>query len=125
MACSDEPGGEDLGHARALEHGDVGVGMTPPPKTSTSSRPPLPQLLHHPREQRDVGAGEQRQPDGVGVLLHGRLGDLLGRLVQPGVDHLEAVVAQRPGDGLGAPVVTVEAGLGHDDSIGAFHGGAY
>ena len=46
-----------------------------------------------------------------------------GRLEQPGVDHLEPGVAQRPGDDLDAPVVPVEAGFGHDDSIRALHGG--
>ena len=66
-------------------------------------------------------AREQRQPDGVGILLHDRLGHLLGRLVQPGVDDLEAGVAQRAGDHLGAPVVAVEAGLGDDDSVSATH----
>ena len=55
--------------------------------------------------------GEQREPDGVGILLHHRLDHLLGRLVQPGVDHLEAAVPQRPGDDLGPPVVAVEPGL--------------
>ena len=49
------------------------------------------------------------------------LGDLLGRLVQAGVDDLEAGVAQGPGDDLGAPVVAVETGLGDDDSIAALH----
>ena len=44
---------------------------------------------------------------------------------RPGVDHLEPVVAQRPGDRLRASIVAVEAGFGHDDSIGPFHGGAY
>ena len=46
----------------------------------------------------------------------GRLGDHLGRLVQARVDHLEAGVAQRAGDDLGAAVVTVEAGLGDEDA---------
>ena len=43
-----------------------------------------------------MGAGEQRQADGVGVLLQRGLGDLLGRLVQAGVDDLEPGVAQGP-----------------------------
>ena len=55
-------------------------------------------------------------PDGVGVLLDGGLDDLLRRLVQAGVDDLHARVAQRAGDDLGAAVVTVEPGLGDDDS---------
>ena len=59
------------------------------------------------------------RPDGVGVLLDRRLDDLLRRLVQPGVDHLHARVAQGAGDDLGAAVMTVEPGLGHDDTKGA------
>ena len=39
-------------------------------------------------------AGEDREPDRVGVLLEGGLGDLLGRLEETGVDHLEPGVAQ-------------------------------
>ena len=54
-----------------------------------------------------------------------RLDDLLGGLVEPGVDDLEPGVAQRPGDHLGAAVVPVEPGLGHDHSIGSFHGRRY
>ena len=97
-------------------------GITPPPNTSTSPRPRAAQLLHDPREQRQVGARQQRQPDGVGVLLQHRLGDLLGRLVQAGVDDLEPGVAQRPRDRSCAPVVAVETGLGHDDAVGPVHG---
>ena len=61
-------------------------------------------------------AGEDREPDGVGVLLQDGLDDLLRRLVQAGVDDLHAGVAQRAGDDLGAAVVAVEAGLGDDDA---------
>ena len=75
-------------------------------------------------EQREVRAREDRQPDGVGVLLERGLGDLLGRLVQARVDHLEAGIAQRPGDHLRAPIVTVEAGLGDDDAVAPLHGRA-
>src|SRR5439155_8663004 len=56
--------------------------------------------------------------------LHDGLGHLLGRLVQAGVDHLEAGVTQRPRDHLGPTVVTVEPGFGHDDSVAAIHGTA-
>ena len=43
-----------------------------------------------------------RQPDRVGVLLDRRLDDLLGGLVQPGVDDLHPRVAERAGDDLDA-----------------------
>ena len=62
-----------------------------------------------------MGAGQNRQSDGVGVLLDGRVDNLFGRLVQTRVDHLDAGVAQRPRDHLGATVVTVEPWLGHHD----------
>ena len=64
-------------------------------------------------------AGQHRQPDAVGVLLHRGLDDLLRRLVQAGVDDLHAGVAQRPGDDLGPAVVPVQAGLGDDDADAA------
>lgn len=54
----------------------------------------LPQQLDDTGEQRHVSSGEEREPDRVGVLLDDRFGDLLGRLVKPRVDHLEAGVAQ-------------------------------
>ena len=76
----------DLGHRRARreDRGDAGLlqpamsasGMIPPPKTRTSSRPARRELLDDPREQRDVGAREDREADGVGVLLQAGLGHL-------------------------------------------------
>jgi hypothetical protein len=68
-----------------------------------------------------VRTGQQREADAVGVLLQDGLGDLLRRLVQTGVDHFEAVIAQGPGDGLGATVVAIETGFRHDDAIRALH----
>ena len=68
---------------------------------------------------------EQRQPDGVGVFLDRRLDDLLGRLVQPGVDDFEAGVAQSASDHLGAAVMPVEPGLGDHNTIRTFHGDGY
>ena len=44
-----------------------------------------------------------------------------GRLEQAGVDDLEAGVAQRPGDHLGAAVVPVQPGLGNDDAVASQH----
>ena len=70
-----------------------------------------------------MGPREERQSDSIGVLLDDRLDHLLRGLVQPGVDHLEPAVAQRPGDDLGPPVVPVEPGLGHDHPVGTFHDG--
>ncbi len=66
-------------------------------------------------------AREQREPDGVGILLHDRLDHLFGRLVETGVDHLEAAVAQGAGDDLGPTIVAVEPGLGNDNPVGTLH----
>ena len=52
-----------------------------------------------------------RQPERVGVLLQARLRDLLRRLPQTRVDHLEPRVAERPRDDPRPPVVAVEARL--------------
>ena len=46
-----------------------------------------------------------------------------GRLVQAGVDHLHARVAQGAGDDLGAAIVAVQAGLRDDDTDRAVHRG--
>ena len=61
--------------------------------------------------QRHVRAGEDRDADGVRVLLDRGLDDLLGRLVETGVDDLHPGVAQRSRDDLRAAVVTVQAWL--------------
>ena len=91
-------------------------GMMPPPKTTMSLASRSASSSTTRREQGHVRAGEDGEPDDVGVLLDRRLDDLLGRLVQAGVDDLHAGVAQRPRDDLGAAVVAVEPGLGHDDA---------
>src|SRR5581483_4983459 len=81
--------------------------------------PLLPEQLEHALEEIVVGAREHAEADGVGVLLQRGGDDLLGRLVQARVDHLEARVAQRARDDLGAAVMAVEAGLRDDDTDGA------
>jgi hypothetical protein len=53
--------------------------------------------------------------------LQRRLGNLFGRLVQPGVDDFKTMVAKGARDGLGTAVVTIEARLRNDHSIGALH----
>ena len=68
-------------------------------------------------------AREDRQPDGVGVLLDDGLDDLLGGLVQPSVDDLHARVAQGARDDLRAAIMAVEAWLGDDDADLLLDGG--
>src|SRR5262249_40222417 len=73
------------------------------------------QALDDPGREQQVGAGEDRQPDHVDVLLD-RLGDdLLRRALEPGVDDLEAGVAQGLGDDLRPAVVAVQPRLGEED----------
>src|ERR687883_296792 len=47
--------------------------------------------------------------------------DQLGGLMQAGINHFHAGVAQRRGDDLGAAVVAVEARLGDEHANGAVH----
>ncbi len=65
--------------------------------------------------------GQQRQPDGINVFLEGRLGNLLGSLVQTRVNDFETMVAQCTGDGLGATIMTVQARFGYNNSVGPLH----
>ena len=67
------------------------------------------------REQGHVRAAQEADADPVDVLLDGGLDDHRRGLVQPGVDHLDARVPERPGDHLDAAVVPVEADLGGED----------
>ena len=73
-------GDVDVGHDAADDDGDVGAALA--------------HLVDHERRQRHVRARQHRQPDGVDVLVDRRRGDRVRRLEQPGVDHLEAGVAQ-------------------------------
>jgi hypothetical protein len=77
--------------------------------------------VHDARHQDEVRAREQRETEGVGVFLDDRLDNLLGRLVQAGVDDLEAGVAQGPCDDFGPAIMAIQTGLGDNDSIRAFH----
>src|ERR1700754_3061367 len=108
--------GEDLGDPELLQLRDVLIGDRPPDGDDDVARVLLAQQLDHARDERHVRAGEDREPDGVGVLLQHGLDDLLGRLVQARVDHLHAGVAECAGDDLRPAVVAVEAGLGPDDA---------
>ena len=87
-----------------------GVGPVPQPTVHLAPQ------VHDPWDQGHVRPGEDRQANHVGILLDHRFGDLLRSLVEPRVDHLHAGVTQSAGDDLRPSVVTVEAGLGHDDA---------
>src|SRR6266550_22037 len=108
------PGAEELADALTPECGHVVGGDDAAARDQDLVPPGLSEQLLHPREQRHVRPGENRQPDDVRVFLDRRLGDLLGRLVQAGVDHFHSSVAQSGGDDLGDAVVAVEPGLRHE-----------
>ena len=73
------------------------------------------------REYRHVRTREHRERHHVDVLLDRGLDDLLGRLVESGVDHLHAAVAERGGHDLGATVVPIKPGLTHQHADLALH----
>ena len=114
-------GGEDLRHPGPLELGDVGLRDDPAGEDQHVAGALRPEFVDDPREKRHVGPGQDRQADGVGVLLDDGRGDLLRRLVQPGVDDLEPRLAQRPSDDPGPTVVTVEARFGYHHPVGTLH----
>ena len=97
------------------------AGIVPPSDDEHVLRAVLAQPLEDPRDERHVRAGEDRDPDRVGVLLDRGLDDLLRRLVQTGVDDFHPRVTQRTCDDLGAPVVPVETGFCYDDTNLAGH----
>ena len=74
--------------------------------------PVLAQPVEDPRDERHVRAGEDRDANGVRVLLDRGLHDLLRGLVETRVDHLHSRVPQGAGDDLRAPVVPVQTRLG-------------
>ena len=97
-------------------------GIVPPTTTTTSSRPRSRSKLDDARHESHVRAGEDRDADGVRVLLDRGLDDLLRRLVEAGVDDLHAGVAERAGDDLGTAIVPVQARLRDDDADLPCHG---
>ena len=78
-------------------------------------------FFHHTRKQREVRSAEQRQADSVDIFLQGRLGDLFRGLMQPRVDDFETMIAKGARDGLRAPIMPIEAGLGNNNTVGPLH----
>ncbi len=110
-----------MGHTLRLERPRIGIGDDSTTENQQVAQVAIAQFLHHPREQGEVCAAEQREADGVDILLQGGLGDLLRGLVEACVDDLEAVVAQGSGDGLRAAIMAVKTWLCHHNSIGPIH----
>jgi hypothetical protein len=68
-----------------------------------------------------VSTREKRESERVGVFLNNSLHDLLGGLMQAGIDNLKTGITQSPSDHFCAPIVTVEAGFGDYDPIRSLH----
>ena len=91
---------------------------TMPPTITGMSTPRARHLVDDEWCEGHVGAGQHRQADGVDVFVDCGRGDRLGRLEEPGVDHLVAGVAQDAGHDLDAAVVPIEADLGNEHLVG-------
>src|SRR5262245_30514045 len=109
-------GKEDAFDADGGELGNVDVRNDPADHHEHIVQPLLLEEIHEPRRDVIVRAGEDRQADDVGVLLQRGRHDLLGCLAKAGIDDFHPGIAQRPGDDLGAAIMTIETGLGNDDA---------
>ena len=116
------PGVKTAAHPGRLQHRDVLVGDDPAARRRARRSRPSARSPSSTRGTRVRWAPDSSdRPTASASSCSAACDDLLGRLVQAGVDDLEAGVAQRPGDHLGASVVAVEAWLGDDDAVAAIH----
>src|SRR5712691_8613574 len=115
--------GEELFHAHGLEGRDVIGRDDAAAEDRDVFRAFFAEQFQDALEEVVVGAREDGEPDRVGVFLDGRGHNLLRRLVKPGIDDLEARVAERARDNLGTAVMPVQPrfrdhqpdlSLGHD-----------
>ena len=109
IARRDEPGPKIITHALLSEHRDVTVGDHATPEDHDVIESAVLQLSDDAREEGEMRARQQREPDAIRILLEDGLGDLFGSLMQPGVDDLEPMVPESSGDGLGTAIMTVKA----------------
>src|SRR5882672_4028831 len=104
--------GEELLDAHGLERSDVLGRDDAAAEDRDVLRAFLAQQFQDALEEVVVGPREDGEPDRVGVFLDGRRHDLLRRLVEAGIDDLEARVAERARHDLGAAIMPVQSGLG-------------
>ncbi len=76
--------------------------------------------IDDPRAERFVGSAENRNANGINVLLQSRRGDHFRRLPQAGVNDLHPRIAECAGDDLRSAVVAVEARLSYQNPYFAF-----
>src|SRR5216683_1106629 len=106
------PRGEQLLDPHGLERGDVLGRDDPAAENHDILCAFLAQQFQDALEEVVVGPREDGEPDRVGVFLDGRRHDLLRRLVEAGIDDLEARVAECARHDLGAAIMPVQSGLG-------------
>src|SRR5687768_14337379 len=104
-------GAEEAAAAHFLELGHVLPADDPAAGQEDPFHPLLAHELEDAREERHVGARQDRQRDHVDVFLERGLDDLLGRLVEPRVDDLHPRVPEGRRDHLRSAIVPVQAGL--------------
>lgn len=109
-------GREDLADAEGLERGNVAVRDDAATEHWHVAQVGAAEGVENGGEEDVVGAGEERQANGVDILLDSGGGDLVGRAADARVDDLETGVRERPRDDFGAAIVAVEAGLADEDS---------
>ena len=116
---------EDLGHPESQQFLGVLARNRAAHQDQHVLGPVLLQPVQDSGDEGHVRSGEDRDADGVGVLLNGGLDDLLRRLMKAGVDHLHPGVAKRACDDLGAAVMAVETGFCDHDSNLSCHAAEY
>ena len=117
-SSSGVPVGNTAAAPASSSFGTSACGIVPPTTTAMSPASRCTQRVDGAGGQRDVRAGEDRKPHQRNVFLHRDRHDVLDALPDAGVDHLEAGVAQRARDDLGAAVVAVEPGFGDEYADG-------
>src|ERR1700689_5750478 len=84
------PRREDLGHSCLVQYGYVARRDDAAAHDEDVIETLAPEPFDHLRHEREMGARQQRQTDGVSIFLNSCLHNLFRRLVQPGVDHFKA-----------------------------------
>ena len=121
MAVVERAGREHRGHALLAQRVGVGSRDRAADEHEHVVGALAAQQLEDAGHERHVRAREDRDADGVGILLDDRLDDLLGRLVQPRIDDFHACIAKSPCDDLCSAIVAIEPGLRNDHADPACH----
>lgn len=112
-------GGEDLCDAEIAQRDDVLAGDDAAAEKNDVAGASGFELGLDCFKESHVRARQDAQTDSVGVFLHSGLRHLGSGLVQAGVNHLHASVAQGAGDDFGPTVMAVESWFSHDHTDGS------